>query len=438
MFEKFTERARKAMSLARQEAQRLESEVIETEHILLGIVREGGGVAAKVLKNLNVDLQRVRQEIETLVLGKSGAITVGKLPFSPRAKRSIELAGEAASELGHEVIGTEHLLLGLIRENEGIAARVLDDLGLKLDQVREMALTVMEALTREHAPQANSSPRPPFLEERNLSSLAVTFRPLEDRPRIQDAMVKLLQQGQSIALVGMENVGKTSLVLALSRAKAGTFSYWSIDYRMFDEFLGTELSTIKRPGTVCFVPQGELLTASRSLDVGHLQQRKQGGERLILEFREGGLETFAARFPNLSKDLVTVPLNAPDPAECRQLLESARSRLAEGTRLGISDAVLQEADRLAREQWPRSVAPWATLQALWKAAAIQKEIISRGDVPRLEKDIELLEERLETADRDQLDALKRHVEGLRGGPSDLLIESIRLAVAELGRAQGST
>src|SRR3990172_592572 len=141
MFEKFTERARKVMSLARQEAQRLNSEFIGTEHILLGIIQEGGGVAAKVLKNLNVDLKRIRQEIEKLITpSTSPTVTLGQLPFSPRAKRVIELAGDAASQLGHDVIGTEHLLLGLLKENEGIAAQVLTNLGLKLDEVRDTVL----------------------------------------------------------------------------------------------------------------------------------------------------------------------------------------------------------------------------------------------------------------------------------------------------------
>src|SRR5438876_422434 len=155
MFEKFTERARKVMSLARQEAQRLNSEFIGTEHILLGIIQEGGGVAAKVLKNLNVDLKRIRQEIEKLITpSTSPTVTLGQLPFSPRAKRVIELAGEAASQLGHDVIGTEHLLLGLLKENEGIAAQVLTNLGLKLDgtkyrgQFEERIKAVMNEVRR--------------------------------------------------------------------------------------------------------------------------------------------------------------------------------------------------------------------------------------------------------------------------------------------------
>jgi ATP-dependent Clp protease ATP-binding subunit ClpA len=144
MFERFTERARKVMSLARQEAQRLNSEFIGTEHILLGIIQEGGGVAAKVLKLLKVDVKQTIQEVEKLITpSTSPTVTLGQLPFSPRAKRVFELAGEVMSQLGNDVIGTEHLLLGLLKENEGIAAQVLINMGLKLDQVRDATLEIL-------------------------------------------------------------------------------------------------------------------------------------------------------------------------------------------------------------------------------------------------------------------------------------------------------
>lgn len=144
MFEKFTERARKVMSLSRQEAQRLNSEFIGTEHILLGIVGEGGGVAVKVFKDMNIDQKTIAQEVEKLITpSTSPTATLGQLPFSPRAKRVIELAGEAASQLSHEVIGTEHLLLGLIKENEGIAAQVLTNLGMKLPETRDRVLLIL-------------------------------------------------------------------------------------------------------------------------------------------------------------------------------------------------------------------------------------------------------------------------------------------------------
>jgi predicted dehydrogenase len=140
MFDRFTDRGRKVMGLSKAEAQRLHHEYIGTEHILLGLVKEGSGVAANVLKQMNIDLERIRSEIEKIVKGSPKMVTQGNLPFTPRAKRVLELAVEEASNLGHNYIGTEHLLLGLIKENEGIAARVLLNLGVKLSEVREEVL----------------------------------------------------------------------------------------------------------------------------------------------------------------------------------------------------------------------------------------------------------------------------------------------------------
>jgi ATP-dependent Clp protease ATP-binding subunit ClpC len=148
MFDRFTDRARKVMGLAKAEAQRLNHEYIGTEHILLGLVQEGSGVAANVLKNMNIDLKRIRAEIEKIVKGSPTMVTQGNLPFTPRAKKVLELAVEEASNLGHNYIGTEHLLLGLIKENEGIAARVLLNLGVKLEEVREEILEFLGADTR--------------------------------------------------------------------------------------------------------------------------------------------------------------------------------------------------------------------------------------------------------------------------------------------------
>jgi hypothetical protein len=148
MLDKLSDRSRTILKIAKQEAQRLNSEYIGTEHILLGIIEEGGGVAAKVLKNLNVDLKRIRHEIEKLFTTSTHE-TRGELPFSPSAKHVIELAGEAAGCLGHGVTGTEHILLGLIEEDEGIAAQVLTNLGLKLGDVRDMVLEVFGQNVKE-------------------------------------------------------------------------------------------------------------------------------------------------------------------------------------------------------------------------------------------------------------------------------------------------
>ncbi len=140
MFDRFTERARKVMHLARQEALQLNHEYIGTEHVLLGIVKEGTGVAASVLEKLNVDLKKIRMDVGKLVQGGSYRVTMGMLPFTPRAKKALELTLDEARSLGHNYIGTEHLLLGLLREQEGVAAQVLMNLGVKLDEVRKQIL----------------------------------------------------------------------------------------------------------------------------------------------------------------------------------------------------------------------------------------------------------------------------------------------------------
>jgi len=145
MFERFTDRARKVMALANQEAQRFNHEYIGTEHILLGLVKEGSGVGATVLKNLDVDIKKLRFGVEKLVKSGPDMVTMGKLPQTPRAKKVIEYAIEEARSLNHNYVGTEHILLGLLRESEGIAAQVLLDLGLKLEDVRQEVLNLLGA-----------------------------------------------------------------------------------------------------------------------------------------------------------------------------------------------------------------------------------------------------------------------------------------------------
>ncbi|MFA6425501.1 MAG: Clp protease N-terminal domain-containing protein, partial [Phycisphaerae bacterium] len=145
MFERFTDRARKVMALANQEAQRFNHEYIGTEHILLGLVKEGSGVGANVLKNLDVDIKKLRLEVEKLVKSGPDMVTMGKLPHTPRAKKVIECAIEEARSLNHNYIGTEHLLLGLLRETEGVAAQVLMSMGLKLEDIRQEVLNILGA-----------------------------------------------------------------------------------------------------------------------------------------------------------------------------------------------------------------------------------------------------------------------------------------------------
>src|SRR5436190_5153937 len=147
-FDKFTERARRVLSLAQEEAQRFQHNYIGTEHLLLGLVREGEGVAAKVLLQLGVELNKIRGTVE-FIIGRGDRIVLGQIGLTPRAKKVIELAVDEARRLNHHYIGTEHILLGLLREGEGIAAGVLESLGVRLEQARRETLAVLGVSSSE-------------------------------------------------------------------------------------------------------------------------------------------------------------------------------------------------------------------------------------------------------------------------------------------------
>ncbi|HBE88650.1 MAG TPA: NDP-hexose 4-ketoreductase, partial [Elusimicrobia bacterium] len=140
---RFTERAQRVILIAQEEAKRLNHDYVGTEHILLGLIALGEGVAAQVLSNIGVDLRKVRAEIEKIVGIGDNMMLLGEIPFTPRAKKVLEFAVSEASDMKHTYIGTEHILLGLIREEEGVAARVLQNLELKLDAVREEVLNTL-------------------------------------------------------------------------------------------------------------------------------------------------------------------------------------------------------------------------------------------------------------------------------------------------------
>ncbi len=235
MFDRFTDRAKKVMTLARQEATRFNHEYIGTEHILLGLVQEGSGVAATVLRNLGVDLDKIRQEVENMVKQGPPTTTMGQLPFTPRAKKVLELSMEEASSLGHNYVGTEHLLLGLIRENEGIAAQVLMNLGVKLESVREEVLEFLGADPTQDEDEAGplggteSSPRggkskTPALDSfgRDLTELAREGKldPVIGRHAEIERVIQILSRRtkNNPVLLGEAGVGKTAIVEGLAQA----------------------------------------------------------------------------------------------------------------------------------------------------------------------------------------------------------------------------
>jgi ATP-dependent Clp protease ATP-binding subunit ClpA len=178
-FNKFTERARKVLSLAQEEAQRFLHNYIGTEHLLLGLVREGEGVAAKVLSNLGVELNEVRSAVE-FIIGRGDRIVLGEIGLTPRAKKVIELAVDEARRLNHHYIGTEHLLLGLLREGEGIAVGVLESLGVNLEKARRQTLAALD----DSGQKGVQEPRPEEAEDSEIpdqdKDRAINLEPLQD------------------------------------------------------------------------------------------------------------------------------------------------------------------------------------------------------------------------------------------------------------------
>ncbi|MBJ7602512.1 MAG: hypothetical protein JF888_04865, partial [Candidatus Dormibacteraeota bacterium] len=173
-FERFTERAKKVLTLAQEEAERSHHSYIGTEHLLLGLLREGDGLAAKVLNNLGVEIGKVRQTIES-VLGRNERIVIQQIIPTSRVKKVIEISFEEARRMGHNYVGTEHLLLGLLIEGEGIAAHVLEDLGASLDKVRaETERMLHDSTVEESEPKPKKPSKTPLLDQfgRDLTELA--------------------------------------------------------------------------------------------------------------------------------------------------------------------------------------------------------------------------------------------------------------------------
>ena len=233
----FTERVRKVLAMAREEAARLHHEYVGTEHILLGLIREGEGVAAAVLQNLSVDLDEIQQKIEeTVKKGKAAQTTGPDLPYTSRAKKVLELAMSEARELNHSYVGTEHLLLGLLREEKGIAAQVLTDTGVNLDAARAETLRLLGTEMPQGgatAQQGNVAPpqptkgdkksKTPALDHfcRDLTQLAAegqldpTIGRAKEIQRVMEVLTR--RKKNNPVLIGEPGVGKTAIVEGLAQ-----------------------------------------------------------------------------------------------------------------------------------------------------------------------------------------------------------------------------
>lgn len=225
MFERFTERARRVVVYAQEEARMLNQNYIGTEHLLLGLVREEEGIAAKALQNLEVNLEDVRQQVEDII-GKGSSTPVGHIPFTPRAKKVLELSLREALQLGHNYIGTEHVLLGLIREGEGVAARVLLNLGADLDKVRQQIVQLLGGYTSgtsESKELGYTRPYGSLLDEfgRNLTRLAHDEKldPVIGRTKEIERVMQILSRRtkNNPVLIGEPGVGKTAVAEGLAQ-----------------------------------------------------------------------------------------------------------------------------------------------------------------------------------------------------------------------------
>jgi ATP-dependent Clp protease ATP-binding subunit ClpC len=221
-FDKFTDRARKVLTLAQDEAQRFNHNYIGTEHLLLGLVREGEGVAARVLENMNVELPKVRTAVE-FIIGRGDRPVVGEVGLTPRAKRVIELAIDEARRLGHNYIGTEHLLLGLVREGEGIAAGVLESLGVSLDKVRHEVIRVLsQSSSAGPAQETKRASKTPTVDQLgiNLTEAARLGKldPVIGREKEIERVIQILSRRtkNNPALIGEPGVGKTAIAEGLA------------------------------------------------------------------------------------------------------------------------------------------------------------------------------------------------------------------------------
>ena len=220
-FDKFTERARKVLTLAQEEAQRFNHNYIGTEHLLLGLVREGDGVAARVLSNLGSSCRRSARAVE-FIIGRGERLVVGEIGLTPRAKKVIELAVDEARRLNHHYIGTEHLLLGLVREGEGIAAGVLESLGVSLEHVRTQVMQVRQPERRYSQGRAEQT-KTPYLDALgfDLTEAAKNDKldPVIGRQTRSSASCRSCRRRtkNNPALIGEPGVGKTAIVEGLAQ-----------------------------------------------------------------------------------------------------------------------------------------------------------------------------------------------------------------------------
>jgi ATP-dependent Clp protease ATP-binding subunit ClpC len=376
-FEKFSERARRVLSLAQEEAQRFNHNYIGTEHILLGLVRETEGVAARVLSSLAVDLSKVQSAVE-FIIGRGEKPTQGEIGLTPRAKKVVELAVDEARRMNHTYIGTEHLLIGLLREGEGVAAGVLESLGVTLDKVRAETHRILSHSASSGGSGARSSTRTPTLDQLGVD-LTVAARadkldPVIGREQEIQRVIQILSRRtkNNPVLVGEPGVGKTAIVEALAQ-RIGTGEVpdtlqgkrlVTLDmgalvagtkYRgEFEERLKKVIEEIKGSGNcVLFIDEIHTIVgagaAEGAVDASNILKPSlaRGELQCIGATTLDDYRKYVERDPALERRLQPVRVDEPSQEETVQILMGVRSRYEEHHQVDITDEAIRSAASLA-------------------------------------------------------------------------------------------
>lgn len=424
-FDRFTKRARRVLTLAQEEAQRLNHNYIGTEHLLLGLVREENGVAVRVLRDLGVDPKQIRERVERTV-GRGQRAMYGKLSLTPRTKRVIELAVDEARRLGHHYIGTEHLLLGLVRAGEGVAVDVLRGLGVGLDKVRSQTARVMMETSSQSSSSSStresSSKGTPLVDQLGTDLTAQAeegkLDPVVGRQTEIERVIQILSRRtkNNPALIGEPGVGKTAIIEGLAQRiinrqapdtllgkrvvmlDVGSLVAGTMYRGQFEERLKRVIDEIKESGAILFIDELHMLvgagSAGSSVDAANILKPALArgelqciGATTLDEYRKN-IEGDAA----LERRFQSVMVEEPSIEETIEILKGIRSRYEAHHNLEITDEALNSAAILAARYVPDRFMPDKAIDLIDEAAARvrlykipfaseQEKLVEFGDSP---------------------------------------------------------
>ena len=435
MFNRFTERARKVVVLAKEEAKRFNHNHIGTEHLLLGLVKEGEGVASAVLQNLGLSLEMIRLEVEKLVQTGPSTVISGDIPFTPKAKKVIELAMDEARHLGHNYIGTEHLLLGLIRESEGAASQVLLNLGLDLARVRNEIMALLGSVTPGQAPTTSTEKsKTPALDAfgRELTQLAKNGKldPVVGRQDEIERVIQILSRRtkNNPVLLGEAGVGKTAIVeglaqkivvadvpetlkgkrviaLDLALMVAGT------KYRgQFEERIKAVMDEIKRSeNIIVFIDELHTLVgaggAEGAIDAANILKPALSrgeiqcvGATTLDEYRR-----FIEKDAALERRFQTIMVEPPSVDETVEILKGLRERYESHHKIKITDEALSAAAKMSDRYLSDRFLPDKAIDIIDEAGSRARLNVMTAppNLKKLESDIEECRKDKESAVRAQ-------------------------------------